>query len=129
MLTTTKLDDKKALRSVKCAICQEDAKNNARIQKLGTNFGIICNDCHEELSRDEIQLISNMFTAFGGYFGKLKTKKHSNYEIIKELAEEFKVNKGKIELSKINIQLLHKALLYGITPRRFIKGLELVLFD
>jgi len=129
MLTTTKLDEKKSLKSVKCAICQGDAKNNAKIQKLGTNFGIICNDCYEELSKDEIQLISNMFNAFGGYFGKLKTRNLSNYKIIKELAEEFKVKKEKIEFSKINIQLLHKALLYGIAPRQFIKGLELVLYD
>lgn len=129
MITSTKLEEKQSLNLVKCAICHNNANKNARIKRLGTQFGIICNDCHEEFSQDEIELISNMCIAFGGYFGKLKTSKILNYQIIKELAEEFKLNKDKIALSTINIKLLHKALLYGIPPGQFIKGLELILSD
>ncbi|MFX0136700.1 MAG: hypothetical protein ACFFDN_23895, partial [Candidatus Hodarchaeota archaeon] len=74
---------------------------------------------------EDLELMANMFFAYGGYFGKLKGRGFSVYKVLKELTSEIQVQETPIE--EVNIKMMHRALLYGITPHQFIEGLKLLL--
>lgn len=108
---------------VKCVLCHNDAKEQPKIVKLGSEYGIICNKCGKNFSAQDIELMHNMFTAFGGYFGMLRSTISSNYKAILQLFEEYKKNET---VKEIDVKILHKALLYGIRPRRIIQRIRLL---
>ena len=114
------------LPSVKCKLCQNEVKKTSQIVKLGTNYSVICNDCAEEFSPKDRELIYNMMIAFGGYYGKLRTPTTNNYEIIKSLAEKYQIAKKEINLNSLDVRVLHKVFLYGISPSQIIQGLRIL---
>lgn len=111
------------LPSVKCKLCKSDVKRTSHIVKLGPNYAVICRDCAEEFSSSDRDLIYNMCVAFGGYFGKLRTSKTNNYKIIKSLLEEYRITKKKGNIASLDVRILHKAFLYGISPSQIMQGL------
>lgn len=114
------------LPSVKCKLCQMDVKKTSQIVKLGTNYSVICSDCAEEFSPKERELIYNMLIAFGGYYGKLRTPTTNNYEIIKSLAEQHQLAKREISITSLDVDVLHKAFLFGISPSQVVQGLKIL---
>jgi hypothetical protein len=114
------------LPSVKCKLCKAEVKKKSQIVKLGTNYGVVCNDCAEEFSPNDRELIYNMLVAFGGYYGKLRTPSTNNYKVIKALAEEYQIANGKINIASLDVRILHKAFLYGISPSQVIQGFKLL---
>ena len=64
--------------------------------------------------------MTNMFIAYGGYFGKLKNSRTSTYKRVKLLKEEIEKNRKKLNPSELDIRIIHKALLYGIPSSQFI---------
>ena len=124
MITQQIQNNKGSQPHVNCVICHEDTKQNPKIVKLGTDFGVICEQCATSFSKDEIELMYHMFTVFGGYFGKLKSTQTSKYKILKEFVED---TQGFIQsnLAK-DIKLQHKAFLFGISPRQFVQGLQVL---
>jgi len=123
-VTTTK---ESSSGNIKCVICRQVVKERAIICRSGVNYKIICGDCHKRFSKEDIELMTNMFVAFGGYFGKYKDSKFSVYKILKDLTAEIEINKEKINLKKLDVRTLHKALTRGITPQELIQGLKLFL--
>ena len=114
------------LPSVKCKLCQTDVKKTSQIVKLGTNYGVICSDCAEEFSPKDRELIYNMCIAFGGYYGKLRTPTTNNYKVIKSLAEQYQIARGEINVASLDVRVLHKAFLYGISPSQIVQGLSIL---
>lgn len=114
------------LPSVKCKLCHSDVKRTSQIVKLGTNYAVICSDCAEEFSPSDRELIYNMCLAFGGYFGKMRTSKTNNYKIIKSLLEEYRITKKEGNIASLDVRILHKAFLYGISPHQIIQGLKIL---
>ena len=70
---------------VKCGICRDEIKRGASIYQEGLTFGVVCESCYKNNSQHDLELMANLFLAYGGYFGKLKQNKFSVYKTIKKL--------------------------------------------
>ena len=108
---------------VKCSICKQEIIGNHRFIKLAMNYGVICPECDNKFNDDEIELISNLFTAYGGYFGSLKGNS-GNSEInliINRLSKMYKKREQKINIITLDIKILHQALLHGISPSQIVQ--------
>ena len=77
MITSELVREKKKLNSVKCFLCRSNTNSYFKIKKIGICFGIVCEDCLKAFSDKEMELIHNMITAFGGYFGLLSKRWHT----------------------------------------------------
>jgi hypothetical protein len=113
--------------SVKCGICRSEIKRGASIYQEGLTFGVVCEYCYKNNSPEDLELMANLFLAYGGYFGKRKEKKFSAYKTIKKLMSKFQPRKEPDALIERNIKMTHQALLYGITPQELIHGIKILL--
>ena len=114
-------------QTIRCGICHSNVKKSAKIYQDGVRFGVVCSKCYDDIPKDDLELMANMFTAYGGYFGKLKKSNFSLYEILKELISEFNIDNKPVLVDELNIKMMHRALLHGVTPQEFIRGLEIIL--
>ncbi len=119
MVVSSEFKNRDFQDSINCGICHREIKHEAAIFQEGLNFGVICSECYINNSEEEIELISNMFLAFGGYFGMLKDPNYSIYEMLKDLVRKIHDNKTTISSVEMKIRLFHTALLHGITPWEF----------
>ena len=109
---------------LKCGICRNQIGTNVRIYQEGLNFSVVCLTCHENNSKEDIELMANMFLAFGGYFGMLKKKRFSLVKTLETLINGAPIDDEFPTVGDISAKTLHKALLHGITPQQYIDGLE-----
>ena len=114
----------KIRRVVRCGICRVEIRDRAQIFQAGVNFGIVCITCYKQFSTEDIELMANMFIAYGGYFGILKDSKISTCNILEKLTTELGKQGDDVNFEQINIQLLHKVLLHGITPKQYTHELK-----
>ncbi len=114
-------------QTVICRICCSTIKKNAKIFKEGLRFAIVYSKCHDNIPKDDLELMANMFIAYGGYFGKLKNSNFSLYSTLKELIIEFNLDSKSVPVDELNIKMKYRALLHGVTPQEFINGLEILL--
>lgn len=112
--------------NLKCGICHREITRGATIYQEGFHFGVVCTECYKKNSEEDLELMANMFFAYGGYFGKLKGSNFSIYKALKEILDEFQVTKESISVEEVNIKMMHRALLHGITPREFVEGLKIL---
>lgn len=127
MITPELVKEKKSLSFVTCSICQRNASLQIKIKKIGSSFGIVCCECSRLFTDKEIELMHNMFTAFGGYFSKMSTSKEVTYSKLKEIAEDYRSREKDIENIENDVKTLHAAFLYGISPQQLVKGLKLLI--
>ena len=108
----------------RCGICNEKIKANETIFQDNTHLVVVCSTCKTIFPKEDVALVVGIFLSHGGYFGKLKysSPKHSIKDLLIKYRKEQKLN-----MDKIQILLLHRALLYGITPKQFNKQLELLI--
>ncbi len=127
MITPELVSDRKKVCSVACAICRSCESAEVKIKMLGKSFGVVCGDCLEEFSDKDLELMHNMFTAFGGYFGKLGASKEEKYKKLEEIASSHE-REGK-EASNVegDIKTMHRAFLCGISPVQLVQGLRVLL--
>ncbi|MFW9895758.1 MAG: hypothetical protein ACFFD7_08135 [Candidatus Thorarchaeota archaeon] len=111
--------ERASYRAESCGICHEDIKQGAAIYHEGFHIEVICPQCYSKNSEKDIELIGNMFTAFGGHFGVLKDPLFPVNEMLKCLLKEIQTSKGKMPKECLKIKLLHLGLLHGITPEEF----------
>ena len=111
-------------RTVRCGICRVEIRDRAQIYQAGVNFGIVCIRCYKQFSSEDIELMANMFIAYGGYFGMLKDSRISTRNILEKLTTELGKQGDDVNFEQINIQLLHKVLLHGITPKLYTHELK-----
>jgi hypothetical protein len=109
---------------LKCGICHNEIVSSASIYQEGFRFGVVCQTCYTSNSPEDLELMANMFLAYGGYFGKIKASDFSLYKMLEKIAS--KVQK-KENVEELHITYMHCALLHGITPKQFIQGLRIIL--
>ena len=85
-------------------------------------LGVICGSCRKRFSDEDIEMIVNIFFAFGGYFGKFTKSEFSMDDVIVEFAEQLEAKE--INLHSANVKMWHKVLTHGITPEDFLKELS-----
>ncbi|MFX1320795.1 MAG: hypothetical protein ACFFAQ_04035 [Promethearchaeota archaeon] len=112
---------------IKCSICRHDIKDRATLCQTGFNYGIVCVKCYRKFSKEDLELMANLFTAFGGYFGRYRRSEFSKLKILKAIHTDLLPIYEENGVEELNIRMLHKALLHGISPEEYIENLELVL--
>ncbi|KKL73986.1 hypothetical protein LCGC14_2069440, partial [marine sediment metagenome] len=80
-----------------------------------------------QFSTEDIELMANMFIAYGGYFGMQKDSRISTRNILEKLTTELGKQGDDVNFEQVNIQVFHKALLQGIAPKHYTRELELFL--
>jgi hypothetical protein len=115
------------LSYIKCVLCRIDTKLDVKIKRIGNTFGTVCEECAKAFSDEEIELMHNMFTAFGGYYGKMSNSKELSYSKLEEIAKDYKEQYRDINEVENDVKTLHSAFLYGISPQQLVKGLKLLI--
>ncbi len=115
----------KVSSQLKCSICRADIKDRDKVYQSSLKLGIICNLCRRRFSDEDIEMIINMFFAFGEYFGARDRSKFSFANTIREFAKN--LNKEKANFHSQNIKMWHKVLTHGITPKEFLNKLSLFI--
>ena len=115
----------KVSSKLKCSICRADIKDRHKVYQSSLKLGIICNMCRQRFSDEDIEMIVNMFFAFGEYFGARDKSEFSINDIILEFA--INLDGGKVNFHSQNIKMWHKVLTYGITPKEFLNKLSLFI--
>ncbi|MFX1419607.1 MAG: hypothetical protein ACFE9N_11865 [Promethearchaeota archaeon] len=113
--------------AIRCGICRTEITHGASIYQEGLTFGVVCEHCYKHNSPEDLEMMANLFLAYGGYFGKLKNSKFSVYRTIKKLITDYQKNREPDLLIEMNIKMMHRALLYGVTPQELIQGLKTLL--
>lgn len=107
----------------RCVICVGTSVN---IKKVGSNFVVVCVECFERFTMIELELMHNLFIAFGGYFGKCGSSKEESYLKLEEIAKEYsKLGKNVAEIVN-DLETTYQALLHGITPVQLVQGLRVL---
>ena len=127
MLVSEHTKKKTTLSYIKCVLCRNETKLGVKIKKIGSTFGTVCEECVKAFSDEEIELMQNMFSAFGGYFGKMSNSKELSYSKLEEIAKGYKEQNKNINNIENDIKTLHSAFLYGISPQQLVKGVKLLV--
>ena len=123
-------EEKKKLispNSFKCGICNSEILKRAAIHRSGVYIRVICDKCLKKFSSDDIELMINLFAAFGGYFAKNRKPDYIIYIILKEFKEKLNNKGNSISLPELKLKMLHKALLYGVSPDKYFQGLKMII--
>ena len=114
--------DSKVTSKVRCAICHSEIKNHHQIYPTTLNSGVVCKICCQRFSKEDIEMISNMFLAYGGYFGQFKRDEFSIENLILKFAHKIDLEKENLTLT--NIKMWYEILIHGITPKEFLRVLK-----
>ena len=106
---------------IKCSICRADIKERHKVYQSSLKIGIVCNLCRQRFSDEDIEMIINLFFAFGEFFGARDRSKFSIEDTILEFAKN--LDEGKVNFHSQNVRMWHKVLTYGITPEEFLREL------
>jgi len=115
----------KVSSKLKCSICRVEIKDRHKVYQSSLKLGIICNLCRQRFSDEDIEMIINMFFAFGEFFGARDRSKFSIKDIILEFAID--LSEGKANFHSQNVKMWHKVLTHGITPKEFLEELSLYI--
>ena len=127
MITPELVIDRKKVGAVECSVCRSSESAGFKIKRLGRSFGVVCGDCLEEFSDKDLELMHNMFTAFGGYFGKLGASKEERFEKLEEIARIYDKEGKEASSVEKDVKTMHRAFLYGISPVQLVQGLRVLL--
>ena len=106
-----------------CAIC---TGVSIKILRLGSNFAVVCKKCLSTFSLNDLELMHNMFVAFGGYFGRYASSKEESYQELKEIAKEYAQSDRDITKVESDVKTLHRAFTHGITLIQLVQGLRVL---
>ena len=106
---------------IKCSICRADIKDRHKMYQTSLKLGVICKSCRKLFSDEDIEMIVNIFFAFGGFFGKFDKSNFSIGEVIEEFADQLETRE--LNLHSANIKMWHNVLTHGITPQEFLQEL------
>jgi len=91
--------------------------------QTGLRLGVICRSCRKRFSDEDVEMIVNLFFAFGGYFGEFDKSEFSIDDVIVEFAEQLETRV--VNLHSANVKMWHKVLTRGVTPKEFLEELSL----
>jgi hypothetical protein len=121
--------DKRLDHSIKCGICRVEIVDRAQIYQAGINLGVVCSNCYKHFSANDLEMMANMFIAYGGYFGMLKDSDFSLVKTLENIMKNALKEKKIVNSEQINIKLVHRALLHGISPEQYIQNLAFLVED
>ncbi|MBY9009444.1 MAG: hypothetical protein KGD74_06230 [Candidatus Lokiarchaeota archaeon] len=127
MIVSELTKKKSTLSYINCVLCRNDTKLGVKIKKIGNSFGAVCEECAKTFKDEEIELMHNMFTAFGGYYNSMSNSKETSYSKLEEIAKDYTEKNKDINNIENDIKTLHSAFLYGISPQQLVKGLKLLV--
>ncbi|MBY8978792.1 MAG: hypothetical protein KGD72_00245 [Candidatus Lokiarchaeota archaeon] len=127
MIVSEHTKKKSTLSHIKCVLCRSDSRLGVKIKKIGNAFGTVCEECTKTFNDEEIELMHNMFSAFGGYFGKMSNSKELSYSKLEEIAKSYKEQNKNSNNIENDIKTLHSALLYGISCQQLVRGVKLLV--
>jgi len=103
--------------NLKCGICGNeiiDRKSSYHSKFIPCSA---CERCRSIFSEKDIEIMLNMFLAYGGYFGQL-SEKHFSLESYWEKIG-IKQNLKTEETEELKVLILHTLLLHGITLQKY----------
>jgi len=118
-----KTPDSKISNQIRCSICRADIKDRHELYQSSLKLGVICKTCRERFSEEDVEMIVNLFFAFGGYFGQFDKSEFSIDEMVIEFAEQIDAGNSTFHLQ--NVKMWHKILSHGIAPKDFLKELSM----
>ena len=118
------IEEKKSLSFVKCRICHKNANPEITIKKMGSSFGVICKNCSKSFTDRDIELMHNMFCAYGGHFSKLSNSKETTNFKLREIANDFEKREKYGKNVENEVKALNSAFLYGIRQQQLVKRLK-----
>jgi len=127
MIVSEHTKKKSTLSYVNCVLCRNDTRLDVKIKKIGNSLGVVCEECAKTFKDEEIELMHNMFTAFGGYYNSMSNSKKLSYSKLEEIAKDYSEQNKDISNIKNDIKTLHSAFLNGISPQQLVKGLKLLI--
>jgi len=110
---------------LRCGICHHIINNPSSVYQSKILYIPVCENCRTIFSEADINLVLNMFLAYGGHFGQYPKEEFSLPIILKSLGIEGESMKTQLE--EINIRMMHVAFLHGITPKEYISRLREIL--
>jgi len=114
--------DSKISNQIKCSICRVNIKDRHDLYQSTLKLGVICKTCRERFSEEDVEMIVNLFFAFGGYFGQFDKSEFSIDDMVIEFAEQLDTGNSTFHLQ--NVKMWHKILTHGIAPKDFLKELS-----
>ena len=112
---------------IRCVICNRDIKNLQGVYQSKAFHGIVCRQCTNMFSPDDIEMMFYLFFLYGGYFGKEKDEPFSIQQLSITLmlfSENMKQEKELVDFEEVKQKAMHQALLHGITPEKFSDKLK-----
>ena len=110
---------------IKCSICRAIIEDRHTMYQSSLKLGVICKSCRDRFSKDDVEMIVNLFFAFGGYFGQFDKSEFSIDDVIEEFAEQ--LDSGNMPFHLQNVKMWHKILTHGIAPQEFLKELSMLV--
>ena len=95
----------------KCGICRNVIPHKA-IHQSDPSLPIICTNCHESFTSEEVFFMTNLFAIYGGYFGQKRSREFSFINSLKMSCKDQVIIP---DFDEINAQIYHNALLHGIS--------------
>ena len=129
MVTDFNDQDFSSFRTVKCALCHADINGPHEASQFTPSLVIVCKLCIKKFKDEDIKLMLSLFSAYGGYLGKLKNESHSIEKIIKEITDYCDMAKQRFELDEFFLIMLHRALLHGLTVEKYMKNINSFLAE
>ena len=114
--------DSKISNQIKCSICRVTIKNRHELYQSSLKLGVVCKTCRERFSEEDVEMIINLFFAFGGHFGQFDKSEFSIDDMVIEFAEQLDAGNSTFHLQ--NVKMWHKILTHGIAPKDFLKELS-----
>jgi len=115
---------KSSSEALVCELCQNDLKLHANVYQSEFIVSFICDDCFLSFDKDDIDFMLNLFNIYGGFYGKNKRENISVARVIEQLGREIRSNKTLMNIDVLELQMLHKALLQGISVEKFEQELK-----
>ncbi|MBD3213817.1 MAG: hypothetical protein GF311_14505 [Candidatus Lokiarchaeota archaeon] len=112
----------KSESNVVCGICRNPIRDPAHAYQSQFLLIPACSICRAHFSEDDLEMMLNMFLAYGGYFGK-KPKENFSFNTLISHIDQIDAKQGNM-VEIINIRIMHTALIHGIRPQEYLDYLE-----
>ena len=120
-------NDSKINSTIRCSICRTEIVDRSRLYQESKDLRVICGDCREKFTDEDLQVIPDLFVIYGGYFGMLKCESYSETDFVGVLVEELDAMEDIVDVEQVNRKMLHNALLHGLTPEQYTKKLRVFI--
>ncbi len=120
-------NDNKINRPIKCSICRAEIIDRVQLHQVGSELIVVCFDCHERFTDEDLQIMADLFLLYKGYFGMLEGEAFTTVEFIEGLIDELDSSEDRVNIDQINMKMLHNALIHGITPEEYSEKLKLLI--